>query len=524
MGAELLQTVQPVYNWLVGIMMPWGLVALFVLTFLESLYLIGLLTPGEVTVVAAALVAAGGQSVPLWTVLVAAWLGGIFGVAFGYAVGAWFGIERIRTFMEWCAATRIGRWLKLDPGFIDDICTYFDKHGVMTVFGARFAYGAKSFIPPIAGATNMKFLPFIAASGIGSFAYTLALVVVGWFLQQNVALAGRIMQSIGWFAAFVFVVLFAFAFFALRHFANKRKTEYLDKQGLPHDDPRFLARTFWKKITFFDEVTSTNDVAFESFKAGQKTPAAYIAYRQSAGRGRMARSWVSVDGGVYLSLLLKADDDVQKQASLALVVAVAVARAYRTLLFGVGRADLAKSLSIKWPNDVFLTDKKIAGILLEQKAGALIVGVGLNNRRPSEQDAAEHNIELPTQAIFLDDVDVQLHRKQLALEFLRSFENVYSSWKTSGFIAFLDEYTQSERNMHHKLSVYNHLGDCVDTGYCVGFSEEGALLLGDTPDAPLDEARTVVAGEVSLHGNDSDEVSRHGNDSDAAQLTQKERP
>lgn len=499
MGAELLQTVQPVYNWLAGIMMPWGLMALFVLTFLESLYLIGLLTPGEVTVVAAALVAAGGNSAPLWLVLIVAWLGGVVGVAFGFAVGKWFGIERIRHFMEWCAATRIGRWLKLDPGFIDDICAYFDKHGVMTVFGARFAYGAKSFIPPIAGATNMKFVPFIAASSVGGFAYTFALVAVGWFLQKNVAIAGRIMESLGWFAAIVFVALFVFAFVALRHFAQKRKAAYLDKQGLPHDDPRFLARTFWKKITFYDEVTSTNDVALESHNAGQKAPAAYIAYRQTAGRGRMTRSWVSVEGGIYLSLLLKPAEDLQMQSSLALVVAVAVARAYRTLLFGAGRPDLAKALRIKWPNDVYINDKKVAGILIEQKSQALIVGVGLNNRRPSAADIEEYGIELPQQTVFLDDLGVKLHRKQIALEFLRSFENVYSSWQASGFIAFLDEYTESERNLHQKLSIYNQLGDCVDTGYCVGFSEEGALLLGDAIDTPPSEARKIVAGEVSLH-------------------------
>ena len=76
---------------------------------------------------------------------------------------------------------------------------------------------------------------------------------------------------------------------------------------------------------------------------------------------------------------------------------------------------------------------------------------------------------------------------------------MYSSWQASGFIAFLDEYTESERNLHQKLSIYNQLGDCVDTGYCVGFSEEGALLLGDAIDTPPSVARKIVAGEVSLH-------------------------
>lgn len=498
MGTELLQSVQPLYNWLATIMMPWGLIALFILTFLESLYLIGLLAPGEVTVVAAALVAAGGKSVPLWLVLVVAWLGGACGVAFGYGVGRWFGVDRTRAFMEKCAATRVGHLLKLDPGFIDDIAEYFDKHGVMTVFGARFAYGAKSFIPPIAGATEMKFLPFIAASSLGGLAYTTALVIVGWFLQKNVELAGRIMQSIGWFAGLVFVALFVFAFVALKHFAEKRKARYLEKQGIPHEDPRFIARTFWKKISFYENVSSTNDVALEAARAGQKLPAAFIAYSQNAGRGRMQRSWVSGVGGIYLSLAFPAVERTPQHAeelgSLALVTALAVARAYRTILFEAGRGDLARALSIKWPNDVYLNDKKIAGILIEQKAGVLIIGVGLNNRRPQESDAS-------LQGVYLTDVDVTVHRKQLALAFLDDFENVYSSWKTSGFIAFLSEYTKAERNVCQQVTVYDQTGAEVDSGYCVGFSDQGALLMGDTPDTACSDARAIYAGEISLRKN-----------------------
>ena len=493
MGADLLQSVQPLYHWLVQIMLPWGLVALFVLTFLESLYLVGLFTPGEVTVVAAALVAAGGKTVPIWSVLLVAWLGGLCGIAFGYTMGRWFGIVRVRKLMAWCAATRVGRFFKLDPGFVDDITEYFNHHGVMTVFGARFAYGAKSFIPPIAGATRMNFGPFIAASALGGILYTTALVIVGWFLQQNVALAGRIMKSIGWFASAVFVALFVFAFVMLKRFATRRKNLYMEKHGIPYEDPRFLARTFWKKISFFDEVSSTNDIALEAFLDGQKEPAAYIAYRQSAGRGRMTRVWSSDEGGVYLSLLLSNEVDSQKVSSLSLVAALAVARAYREAFFEAERPELIDDISIKWPNDVYLGDKKIAGILIEQKNGALVVGVGLNNRRP--QNSAQDEVKTAT---YLDDFGVELHRKQLALMFLTAFENVYATWQAEGFAPLLEEYSAKERNMHKLVIISNHLGKEVARGYCVGFSLQGALLLGDEPQSDPRTAREIFAGEISL--------------------------
>lgn len=493
MGADLLHTVQPLYNWLVAIMVPWGVLALFALSFLESLYIIGLFTPGEVIVVAAALVATASNSVPIWVVLLVAWLGGVIGVAFGYGVGRWFGLERMRKLMEWCAATRIGRLLKLDPGLVDDLAEYFKHHGTMTVFGARFAYGAKGLIPPIAGATDMAFWPFIGASATGGLLYTAALTVVGWFLQKNVALAGRIMQSIGWFAGVVFVALFIFAFIMIKRFASQRKERYLQKQGIPREDPRFVARTFWKKISFFDLAESTNDVALEAYLDGQKTPAAYLAYRQSAGRGRMSRSWASGEGGIYVSLLLTAGEDSTNASSLSLATAMAVLRAYRKALYEAGKPELADNLNIKWPNDVYLRDKKLAGILLEQKNGALIVGVGLNNRRPADSATSG-----PETAAYLDDEGALVHRKQLALMFLAAFENVYSTWRTSGFTPLRADYEKRERNMHQFVTVYDRSGETLDEGYCVGISQTGALLLANSPQTPPEDARAIVAGEISL--------------------------
>lgn len=496
MGAQLLQNIQPMYNWLLGIMMPWGLIALFVLTFLESLYIIGLFTPGEVTVVAAALVAAGSKTTPVWAVLLAAWLGGLVGVAFGYFVGRQIGLPRIKKLIEWAAKTRLGKLIKLDPETLEDVVEYFDKHGVMTVFGARFAYGMKSFIPPIAGATKMSFWAFMGASAVGSLGYTTALVAVGWFLQQNVTLAGRIMESLGRVAGVVFVALFIFAFIALKQMGSKRRKRYMDKHGIPREDPRFTSRTYWKKITFLSEATSTNDVAFEAHEQGQKAPAAFIAYRQTAGRGRMQRTWASGEGGIYLSLLLPVEADPAKMSSLSLVVGLCALRAYRRALYAVGRGDLVGEVSIKWPNDIYLHDKKLAGILLEQRNNALVVGIGFNVRRPQGDEPSG-----PDTAIYLDDEGVTMHRKQLALKFLSAFESAFEAWRAFGFAPFMEEYTKKERNVGAFITLYDQMGAKTDEGYCLGFSESGALLLGDEKEAGPNDVREIVAGEISLRPN-----------------------
>lgn len=254
MEATLLQTIAPLYEWFVAIMMPWGIVALFGLAFLESLYLIGLITPGEVVVVAAALVAAGGAA-PLWLVLLVACAGNILGVTVAYWAGRALGIEGVRSLMfRWnnlMGETSLLRYARVDCDLVDDVAEYFAKHGALTAFGSRFAYGAKSFVPPVAGATRMPFMLYITLSAIGSILYNSALVLVGWVLQRNAALAAEIMQGIGWLAGAAFLFLFVFAFFTVRRFALRRREKFLEERGIPHEEPLFIERE--KRAHEFDD-------------------------------------------------------------------------------------------------------------------------------------------------------------------------------------------------------------------------------------------------------------------------------
>lgn len=494
MGSQLMQSVLPLYNWLAGIMVPWGLMVLFALSFLESLYIIGLFTPGEVTVVAAALVAAGSKT-PLWAVLAVAVLGNISGVAFGYYVGHKFGLTRMRILMEKFAVTRIGRWTKTDPGLIDDIAEYFEKHGQMTAFGARFAYGAKSFIPPIAGATHMGFSSFILSSFLGGLIYNVGLVAVGWALRVNAPLAATIMKSIGWFAAMMVVILGVFGFAMIRRYAKARKMRFLEKHDIPHEIPQSVARRFWREIQFIEEVSSTNDYAYESAMRGQAPPAAYIAARQTAGRGRLGRTWESPRGNVYLSMLLEKtppqQGDEGEIGSLSLLTAMAVGRAFRKIFFEKGKPELVDSLKIKWPNDIYIGKLKACGILLEARSGFIIVGVGVNNIRESAGSVA-----------FLSDFGIDITNKQLAYDILDSFEDMYSGWLESGFIPYLEEYTNFEKNVSRYVEVFDTAGNLLDAGYCVGFTPSGHMILADgiESDSPSGHSneREISSGDVTL--------------------------
>ena len=116
------------------------------------------------------------------------------------------------------------------------------------------------------------------------------------------------------------------------------------------------------KIYRYSEVTSTQDVARKLIDEG-KDNFAVIADCQKAGRGRLEREWISPPGGLYMSVVIKKDERAFMKAGVAVVKALRHA--------GI-------EAKLKWPNDVIVRDKKIAGILVENYGVNSIVGIGVN--------------------------------------------------------------------------------------------------------------------------------------------------
>lgn len=133
---------------------------------------------------------------------------------------------------------------------------------------------------------------------------------------------------------------------------------------------------FGRPLFYYDEVSSTNDVLREKASAGAPEGCVVIAGAQSAGRGRRGRQWLSVPGkGVYFSLLLRPRWPADETPFVSFFSALAVARALEGLQIG--------GVKLKWPNDVLVKDKKIAGVLIEPRISAgrvefIVVGIGIN--------------------------------------------------------------------------------------------------------------------------------------------------
>jgi BirA family transcriptional regulator, biotin operon repressor / biotin---[acetyl-CoA-carboxylase] ligase len=131
------------------------------------------------------------------------------------------------------------------------------------------------------------------------------------------------------------------------------------------------------RLVAHDVLGSTNAEALKLARQGERGPLWVVARRQTAGRGRRGRAWISEPGNLYASLLLSAPGPAEHWPELSFVAALAIHDAVVEVA-----AALAPRLAIKWPNDLLLAGAKFAGILIEAEGGggdgAVAVGIGVN--------------------------------------------------------------------------------------------------------------------------------------------------
>ena len=177
---------------------------------------------------------------------------------------------------------------------------------------------------------------------------------------------------------------------------------------------------------FYDTVTSTNDVAREQALAGHRGPIWIGAAVQTAGRGRLGRTWVSERGNLYASLMIRPDEKPEKMIALPYLTALAV----RQALIRAGAPE--DQLACKWPNDILFNGRKVAGVLIESSIDAtgkvdfLIVGIGTNlNYFPDDAQFPATSFAVETKK----SIEPQDYLKHLAA----SFALQWQAWQEFGF-------------------------------------------------------------------------------------------
>jgi len=245
-------------------------------------------------------------------------------------------------------------------------------------------------------------------------------------------------------------------------------------------------RFFGRPVRSYGLTDSTNQRLLEWAGEGAPHGASCIAEAQSAGRGRQGRNWTSESGqGLFASLLLRPERALAGVSSFSLVVALAVAGALRET--GLCRAQL------KWPNDIWWRERKLAGILLEARGGSnpmVVVGLGLNLWTPSGGWPAE----LRDRAIALEEGPLTPPvAAEIWGEVLNQLEPRWELYSVEGFAAFQQEWRASDLLMGRAVEIEeggHRLRAQVD-----GVDPQGRLLVR------LDDGRkrALEAGEVHLN-------------------------
>jgi BirA family biotin operon repressor/biotin-[acetyl-CoA-carboxylase] ligase len=243
-----------------------------------------------------------------------------------------------------------------------------------------------------------------------------------------------------------------------------------------------------RRLELLFEVDSTNTRLLGNAPPPAGSADVCCSELQHAGRGRRGRRWIAPFGtGIALSVAWTFSDAARSLPALSLGVGVAIARA----LARVG----AIGVMLKWPNDIWLKDRKIGGVLIELRAEAggpahVVIGIGLNVALPAD---ARRRIEAGGVRIaaLSEACEAEPSRNLVAGAILDELLSMLGRYERDGFAAFRDAWMALDALSGRPARVL--LGDAVISGTARGVDHEGALLL-DTGD----RVQRFVSGEASL--------------------------
>lgn len=254
-------------------------------------------------------------------------------------------------------------------------------------------------------------------------------------------------------------------------------------------------QTTWagRNLHFFASTGSTNPDAKHFAEEGEPHGTIVVADRQTAGRGRRGRSWVSPAGtSIYFTIVVRPQFAPDKASMITLVTALSVAQAIEEVT--------GLPAEIKWPNDIVVHRKKVCGILTEMSMTPemdeiqfVVAGVGVNTNHDSPEDFPEEIRETATSLKI--ESGRQIDRAGLLERILTRFEENYDTFVRIGDLSGLREAYQAHLiNMDAQVLVLDPAGEY--TGIARGISKTGELIV----ERDNGEQALVYAGEVSVRG------------------------
>ena len=223
-------------------------------------------------------------------------------------------------------------------------------------------------------------------------------------------------------------------------------------------------------IYAYQQVKSTNDIARELAEDGAVEGTIVTAEEQIQGRGRLGRQWHSPSGkGAYLSMVLRPGFPPEQAPGMSLATALALAEAITMYC--------PEGVQIKWPNDIQIYYKKVAGILIELSAerttiNYLIVGVGININHTIDNFPPELQKIATSVAIAKGET---IRRVPLVQRFLTVFEQIYEQYARSGLQDFLPQLRNYSSLLGKQVTL--KVGNKTLTGIARDINPDGALMV-----------------------------------------------
>jgi BirA family biotin operon repressor/biotin-[acetyl-CoA-carboxylase] ligase len=246
-------------------------------------------------------------------------------------------------------------------------------------------------------------------------------------------------------------------------------------------------RVIGRDIHVFQETTSTNDIVEKMAHDGVEEGVVVFAEAQTKGRGRLGRPWLSPPRkGLWFSILLR--PDMRPQAATRFVVAAAVALS-RSI-----RRQTGLQPEIKWPNDILLRGKKVAGILTELSAELdhvkhIILGIGVDVNLEAREFPADFR---QTATSLKMEAGEEVNRAALAAAMLTALDYDYGRICDGQFAAVANEWERQCTTLGRRVTI--RLGERVFQGQAESLDNEGALLLR-TQHGRLEH---IIGGDVTL--------------------------
>ncbi|EFP96998.1 bifunctional biotin--[acetyl-CoA-carboxylase] ligase/biotin operon repressor BirA [Vibrio caribbeanicus] len=249
-------------------------------------------------------------------------------------------------------------------------------------------------------------------------------------------------------------------------------------------DQGVLQNNLANNVELIPIIDSTNQYLLDrvdSLESGSVCLAEY----QAKGRGRRGREWVSPFGSnLYLSMFWRLDAGIAAALGLSLVVGVAIVEALEDM--GL------TSVKLKWPNDLYYQDKKLAGILVEMsgQAGAaanIVIGMGLNLM----MSEATQGITQPWASLFEVAKNQEIDRNQLAITMITTLHRTLDEYERYGMSGFVEKWNRLDNFINRPVTLL--IGSKEITGIARGINEQGAVLL-ETENG----LESYIGGEISL--------------------------